>query len=112
MTAQIADAGNATQTRTATNPRRMKTKESRSIFFCRDCDKGGDEMQPEYWVEARTTLHDNNRLMSYGVHHINAKGARECVKRFSVNRKGGWEVALYLANTLRDDLNAVEQQGR
>lgn len=60
---------------------------------------------PEYWVEARKAI-KSDELMSYGVWHINAAGARERVNSFSVNRRGGWEVALYLANTLRDDLNA------
>lgn len=61
-------------------------------------------VEREYWVEARTAI-KSGKLMSYGVWHINDVGARECVNRFSVTRKGGFEVALYLANTLRDDLN-------
>jgi hypothetical protein len=59
----------------------------------------------EYWVEARTAIYSKN-LMSYGVWHVNDAGARECVHKFSTKRKGGWKVALYLANALRDDLNA------
>lgn len=64
--------------------------------------------EPEFWVEADKALLDHNKVIGYGVWHINAKGGRECVKRFSVTRKGGWEVALYLANTMRDDLNKPE----
>jgi len=59
----------------------------------------------EYWVEADRAVKGGLRVIGYGVWHISDHAGRECVKRFSVNRKGGAEVALYLANTLRDDLN-------
>ena len=57
-----------------------------------------------YWVEAEFAI-KSRRLMAYGVWHIDTAGARTLKRSFSTNRKGGWEVALYLANTLRDDLN-------
>lgn len=60
--------------------------------------------EPKYWTEARTAI-KTDKVMSYSVWHINDLGARECVHKFSVHRKGGWQVAYYLANTLRDDLN-------
>jgi hypothetical protein len=59
----------------------------------------------EYWVEARPALCGSGKIISYGVWHINAKSARTCVKRFSVSRNGGAQVAWYLANAMRDDLN-------
>ncbi len=65
--------------------------------------------EPKYWVEARTNVKEPAKVISYGVWHKNAKGTRECLKHFSVARRGGWDVALYLANTLRDDLNAGER---
>lgn len=61
--------------------------------------------EPKFWVEARTAI-CTSKLMSYQVWTIKDVGGRTCVGKFSVHRKGGWEVALYLANTLRDDLNA------
>jgi hypothetical protein len=63
--------------------------------------------EPRYWVEARGSVKDALKVISYGVWYKNAIGARECVKRFSVARKGGREVALHLANKLRDDLIAA-----
>jgi hypothetical protein len=62
--------------------------------------------EPKYWVEADRAVKDHTKVIGYGVWHDNEGQRRECVQRFAVTRKGGWEVALYLANTLRDDLNA------
>ena len=61
--------------------------------------------EPKFWVEADCAVQDSGRVIGYAVWHINDKGGREPVRRFSVTRKGGWEVALYLANELRDELN-------
>ena len=61
--------------------------------------------EPKFWTEARCAIKTGN-VMSYDVWQINDLGARTRVHKFSVSRKGGWEVALHLANTLRDDLNA------
>lgn len=60
--------------------------------------------EQKFWVEARTAIRTGN-VMSYGVWHNNDGQRRECIKKFSVSRAGGWQVALHLANTLRDDLN-------
>lgn len=60
--------------------------------------------EPTYWVEARTAV-KHNAVISYGVWHNNGGKRRECIGKFSVSRKGGWQVALHLANTLRDDMN-------
>lgn len=65
-------------------------------------------MKPKYWVEARTAI-KSGRIMSYSVWTDNDGTKREKVGEFSVTRKGGWEVALYLANALRDDLNSNTQ---
>jgi len=59
----------------------------------------------EYWVQVKRAVQDHSRVIGYGVHHYVGHHP-ECVKLFSVSRNGGWEVALHLANTLRDDLNA------
>jgi hypothetical protein len=59
----------------------------------------------EYWVECSTAIR-TDKPMNYGVWHFSKTAGRECVHKFSVHRDGGAEVALYLANTLRDDLNA------
>jgi hypothetical protein len=61
---------------------------------------------PQYWIEARTSIKTPDRVMSYGVWHINDVGARERVGNFATARKGGWVIALHLANKLRDDFNA------
>lgn len=67
-------------------------------------------MEPKYWVEAQRAVKDHNKVIGYGVWHFNDHGGRECIKRFAATRKGGWQVALHLANTLRDDLNADEAE--
>lgn len=59
-----------------------------------------------YWVEARCACKDHSRVIGYGVWWINPKGARECVKLWKVTKRQPWDIALYLANLLRDDLNA------
>jgi hypothetical protein len=64
-----------------------------------------EQLTKQYWVEARTAVKDHRKVIGYGVWHINANGARECVQKFSVNRTGTELAALYLARTLRDDLN-------
>lgn len=61
--------------------------------------------EPRYWVEADKAVKDHGKVIGYGVWRFAAAGGRECVERFSATRKGGAEVALHLANTLRDDLN-------
>ena len=59
-----------------------------------------------YWVEATRAVRDYNRVIGYGVWCITEESGRTRVHNFSVTRNGGWQVALHLANTLRDDLNA------
>jgi hypothetical protein len=66
-------------------------------------------MEPKYWVEAQKAVKDSTKVIGYGVWHFNEHGGRERVELFRVTRKGGYGVALYLANTLRDDLNAAEE---
>ena len=61
--------------------------------------------EPTFWVEAHKAV-KNDAVIAYGVWHNNGGKRRECVHKFSVSRKGGWQVALHLANTLRDDMNA------
>lgn len=65
--------------------------------------------EPKYWVEADRAVKDYSRVIGYSVWHISEAGGRQCVHRFSVNRWGGVEVALHLANTLRDDFNAARE---
>lgn len=60
-------------------------------------------MTDPYWVEARTAL-KTGRVMAYAVWTDNDGERREEVHRFPIVR-GNWQVALHLANTLRDDLN-------
>jgi hypothetical protein len=57
----------------------------------------------EYWVEAERAVKDHSRIIGYGVWHFDH--GRHRIALFRVARKGGWEVALHLANTLRDDKN-------
>lgn len=61
--------------------------------------------EPKYWVEADRAVKDHAKVIGYSVWNFNAAGGRECVKRFVANRCGGWQVALHLANIMRDDLN-------
>jgi hypothetical protein len=60
----------------------------------------------EYWVECDRAVKNHAKVIGYGVWHHSKTAGRECVKRFAITRKGGADVALYLANTMRDDLNS------
>jgi hypothetical protein len=61
-----------------------------------------------HWVEAQRAVKDPSRVIAYRVWRPTAADSRygEVVGTFSVARKEGPAIALYLANMMRDDLNA------
>jgi hypothetical protein len=60
--------------------------------------------EPEFWVEADLAVKDHSRVIGYSVWHISWTGARECVRKYSANRRGALK-CLDLANARRDALN-------
>jgi hypothetical protein len=60
-------------------------------------------MEKKYWVEADRAVKDRNKVIGYSVWHQN--NGRQRVRKFAISRKGGADVALHLANMLRDDMN-------
>lgn len=64
-------------------------------------------MKP-YWVEADRAVKDHTRVIGYSVWKSTEASGRygEKVRKFAISRTRSTHVALHLANTLRDDLNA------
>ncbi len=61
------------------------------------------DAQPRYWVECHRTPKRRN-INGYAV--IDGQKKAPVENGVFLNLKhGGWEVALHLANTMRDDLN-------
>jgi len=62
-----------------------------------------------HWVEADRAVRNPDRIIGYSVWRFiieNGKPIRrKCVRRYPIRRGCGWQVALHLANALRDDLN-------
>lgn len=68
-------------------------------------------MNKPYWVEAKRAVKDHTKVIGYTVWRATDASGRygECVHVFAVRlgrNPTPPEVALYLANLMRDDLNA------
>jgi hypothetical protein len=61
--------------------------------------------ESKYWVTANRAAKGRPRVISYSVMH-SVGHSTEVIQTFPIPLSGGWRVALSLANTLRDDLNA------
>jgi hypothetical protein len=61
---------------------------------------------PPYWVEAQTAVKNPARVIGYSVVCKTEEEGRTYLRTFSISRIRSWQVALHLANTMRDDLNA------
>jgi len=63
-----------------------------------------DGALPAYWVEAKTAV-KTGKVIGYSVVCKTEEEGRTYLKTFRC-QDGGWQVALHLANMMRDDLNA------
>ncbi len=63
-------------------------------------------IEKPYWVEADRSAKNHDHIIGYSVWHFIDAGVREKVHSYPYGKTMSLQIAYYLANMMRDDLNA------